>query len=69
MVVFAQQFFVANGNRNRIADREMGTGSQCTFEGNHCFARRGAFQTGTLTLDTVEHILAKAERLGTIEEQ
>ena len=40
---------------------------QCTFECDHCFVWSGPFQTGTMTLDTVDHILAEAERLGTIE--
>ena len=40
---------------------------QCTFECDHCFLWGGPFQTGTMTLDTVDHILAEAEQLGTIE--
>ncbi len=40
---------------------------QCSFECDHCFVWGGPFQTGTMTLDTVDHILAEAERLGTIE--
>ena len=40
---------------------------QCTFQCDHCFVWGGPFQTGTMTLDTVDHILAEAERLGTIE--
>ena len=40
---------------------------QCTFECDHCFVWSGPFQTGTMTLGTVDHILAEAERLGTIE--
>ena len=40
---------------------------QCTFECDHCFVWSGPFQTGTMTLDTVDHILAEAVRLGTIE--
>jgi len=40
---------------------------QCTFECDHCFVWSGPFQTGTMTLDTVDHILAEAEKLGTIE--
>jgi len=40
---------------------------QCTFECDHCFVWSGPFQTGTMTLDTVDHILAEAGRLGTIE--
>ncbi|MGW8369843.1 MAG: radical SAM protein [Gammaproteobacteria bacterium] len=40
---------------------------KCTFECDHCFVWSGPFQTGTMTLDTVEHILAEAGRLGTIE--
>ena len=40
---------------------------QCTFECDHCFVWGGPFQTGTMTLDTVDHILAEAEQLGTIE--
>lgn len=40
---------------------------QCTFECDHCFVWSGPFQTGTMTLDTVDHILAEARHLGTIE--
>jgi hypothetical protein len=40
---------------------------QCTFQCDHCFAWGGPFQTGTMTLDTVDHILTEAGRLGTIE--
>ena len=40
---------------------------QCTFECDHCFVWGGPWQTGTMTLDTVEHILDEAEELGTIE--
>jgi MoaA/NifB/PqqE/SkfB family radical SAM enzyme len=39
---------------------------QCTFECDHCFVWSGPFQTGTMTLATVEHILTEAGRLGTI---
>lgn len=40
---------------------------QCTFECDHCFVWSGPFQTGTMTLDTVNHIIDQAEQLGTIE--
>lgn len=40
---------------------------QCTFECDHCFAWGSPFQTGTMTLDTVGHILDEAQQLGTIE--
>ena len=40
---------------------------QCTFECDHCFVWSGPFQTGTMNLDTVEHILNEAEKLGTVE--
>ena len=40
---------------------------QCTFQCDHCFVWGGPLQTGTMTLDTVDHILAESEQLGTIE--
>ncbi len=40
---------------------------QCTFECDHCFVWGGPLQSGTMTLDTVDHVLAEAEQLGTIE--
>ena len=40
---------------------------QCSFECDHCFVWSGPFQTGTMTLETIDHILAEAGRLGTIE--
>ena len=40
---------------------------ECNFECDHCFAWGGPTQTGTMTLETIEHIIAEAEALGTIE--
>lgn len=40
---------------------------QCTFQCDHCFVWSGPFQTGTMTLETVDHIIDQAEQLGTIE--
>ena len=40
---------------------------QCTFECDHCFVWSGPFQAGTMTLETIDHVLAEAGRLGTIE--
>ena len=38
---------------------------QCTFECDHCFVWSGPFQSGTMTIDTVDHIIDQAEQLGT----
>ena len=40
---------------------------QCTFECDHCFVWSGPFQTGTMTLETIDHIIDQAKQLGTIE--
>ena len=40
---------------------------QCTFECDHCFVWSGPFQSGTMTCDTVDHIIDQAVQLGTIE--
>ena len=40
---------------------------QCSYECDHCFVWSGPFQAGTMTLETIDHILAEAGRLGTIE--
>jgi hypothetical protein len=40
---------------------------QCTFECDHCFVWSGPDQSGTMTVDTVDHIIEQAEQLGTIE--
>ena len=40
---------------------------QCTFECDHCFVWGGPFQTGTMSLATIDHILAEATSLGTVE--
>ncbi len=40
---------------------------QCTFECDHCFVWSGPFQSATMTLDDIEHILDQAELLATIE--
>lgn len=41
--------------------------NQCPFECDHCFVWSGPFQTGTMTLDVVGHILNEAEQFGSIE--
>jgi len=40
---------------------------ECNYECDHCFVWGGPSQTGTMTLETVEHILAQAGALGSIE--
>ncbi|MDJ0749287.1 MAG: radical SAM protein [Woeseiaceae bacterium] len=40
---------------------------QCNYECDHCFVWGSPFQTGTMTIETIEHILAEAESLGTID--
>ncbi len=40
---------------------------ECNYECDHCFVWGGPSQTGTMTLETIEHILAQARALGTIE--
>lgn len=40
---------------------------QCTFECDHCFVWGSPRQSGTMTLETIEHILQQAKELGTIE--
>jgi len=40
---------------------------ECNYECDHCFVWGGPSQTGTMTLATVEHILAQAKELGSIE--
>jgi hypothetical protein len=40
---------------------------ECNFACDHCFVWGGPSQTGTMTLDTVDHILDEAELLGTID--
>jgi MoaA/NifB/PqqE/SkfB family radical SAM enzyme len=40
---------------------------ECNYECDHCFVWGGPSQTGTMTLETVEHILAQAGELGSIE--
>jgi hypothetical protein len=40
---------------------------QCTFECDHCFVWGGPFQTGTMTLDTIDHVIGQANALGTIK--
>jgi hypothetical protein len=40
---------------------------ECNYECDHCFVWGGPSQTGTMTLETVEHILAQAKELGSIE--
>jgi len=40
---------------------------ECNYECDHCFTWGGPSQSGTMTVETIEHILASAEALGTIE--
>lgn len=40
---------------------------QCNFECAHCFVWGGPRQSGTMTVETIDHILAEAKALGTIE--
>lgn len=40
---------------------------ECNYECEHCFVWGGPSQTGTMTLETIEHILAQAKALGSIE--
>ena len=40
---------------------------QCTFECDHCFVWSSPFQTGTMTLSQIRHILEQARQLETIE--
>jgi len=40
---------------------------ECNYECDHCFTWGGPAQTGTMTEQTIEHILQQAEALGTIE--
>ncbi len=40
---------------------------QCGYECDHCFVWGSPSQTGSMTIETIEHILAEAESLGTVE--
>jgi hypothetical protein len=40
---------------------------QCNFECDHCFVWGSPWQSGTMTGETVQRILAQAQELGTIE--
>ncbi len=40
---------------------------ECNYECDHCFVWGGPLQTGTMTLETIEHIIEQARALGTIE--
>ena len=39
----------------------------CNYECDHCFVWGGPSQSGTMTIETIEHILAEAEALGSIK--
>ncbi len=40
---------------------------ECNYQCDHCFVWGGPSQSGTMTAETIEHILGEAEALGTIE--
>ena len=40
---------------------------ECNYACDHCFVWGGPSQTGTMTVESIEHILCEADTLGTIE--
>lgn len=40
---------------------------ECNYECEHCFVWGGPSQTGTMTIETIRHILAQANMLDTVE--
>ena len=40
---------------------------ECNYACNHCFVWGGPSQIGTMTVESIEHILCEADALGTIE--
>lgn len=40
---------------------------ECNYECEHCFVWGGPSQTGTMSLETIQHIIEQAKALGTIE--
>lgn len=40
---------------------------ECNYQCEHCFVWGGPTQTGTMTVETIEHILGQADALGTVE--
>jgi len=40
---------------------------ECNYQCDHCFVWGGPSQTGTMSLETIEHILGQADALGTVE--
>ena len=40
---------------------------ECNYQCEHCFVWGGPSQTGTMTVETIKHILGQANALGTIE--
>ncbi len=40
---------------------------QCTFECDHCFVWGSPWQSGTMTLETLRHVVQQAVDLGTVE--
>jgi MoaA/NifB/PqqE/SkfB family radical SAM enzyme len=40
---------------------------ECNFACDHCFVWGGPSQSGTMSVETIEHVLGEAEALGTIE--
>ena len=40
---------------------------ECNYECDHCFTWGSSSQSGTMTLETIQHILAEAESLGSVE--
>jgi len=40
---------------------------ECNYECNHCFVWGGPSQIGTMTVESIEHILCEADALGTVD--
>ncbi len=40
---------------------------ECNYQCEHCFVWGGPSQTGTMTVETIRHIIGQANTLGTVE--
>ena len=52
---------------SRLSELHLLLTYECNYDCDHCFVWGGPSQSGTMTVETIEHILAEAEALGTIE--
>jgi hypothetical protein len=65
---FSMSHDTRTGNRSKpLTELHLLLTYECNYECDHCFVWGAPSQSGTMTVETIEHILDEADRLGSIE--